>query len=153
MGGGPHEKVKDVRIYPDRPFVGVGAVVLNGNRVLLVKRALEPLSGEWSLPGGAVEIGETLEAAVIREVREETCLEVEVGPLVEVVDRLTQDNDGRVAYHFVIVDYLCRATGGSLQSASDAAAAEWVAIDDLDRFGLTRTARAVIRKAVALQHA
>src|SRR5438552_13789207 len=103
-----------MREYPVRPIVGVGAVVLDGDRVLLVKRAHEPLKGEWSLPGGAVEVGETLEAAVAREVREETCLEVEVGPLVEVVNRIVRDPGGRVEYHFVIVDYLCRPIGGTL---------------------------------------
>src|SRR5439155_14030934 len=141
----------DVRKYPERPIVGVGAIILDGDRVLLIKRGHEPLKGEWSLPGGAVDVGETLEAAVAREVREETCLDVEVGPLVEVVNRVTRDADGRVEYHFVIVDYLCRPIGGTLACASDAAAAEWVALDDLDRFSLTRTAVTVIRKATTLQ--
>src|SRR5205809_2114809 len=116
----------DGRRHPERPIVAVGAVILDGDRVLLVKRGQEPLKGEWSLPGGAIEIGETLEAAVVREVREETCLDVEVGPLVDVVNRITRDAEGRVDYHFVVVDYLCRPLGGTLACASDAAAAEWV---------------------------
>src|ERR1700730_9733573 len=135
---------KDVRIYPDRPIVGVGAVIFLDSNVLLVKRAHEPLKGEWSLPGGAVDVGETLSAAVVREAREETCLEVEVGPVVDVVDRITADDQGRVMYHFVIVDYLCRVIGGRLACASDAEAAEWVAVDDLDRFKLTQTAVDVV---------
>jgi mutator protein MutT len=141
---------EDVRIYPDRPIVGVGAVILEDDRVLLVKRAHEPLRGQWSLPGGAVDLGEPLVAAVVREVREETGLDVEVGPLVDVIDRITPDGD-RVAYHFVVVDYLCRVIGGELACASDADAAEWVAIAALDRFGVTPTAAAVIRKAQDLR--
>ena len=136
-----------MRIYPDRPIVGVGAVIFLDGQVLLVKRAHEPLKGEWSLPGGVVDVGETLSAAVAREAREETCLEVEVGPVVDVVERITADDQGRVAYHFVIVDYLCRVIGGRLACASDADAAEWVAIDALGRFALTPTAVDVILKA------
>ena len=139
-----------MRHYPNRPILGVGAVVLGGGRVLLVKRAHEPLKGEWSLPGGAVDVGETLEAAVVREVREETGLDVEVGPLVEVVTRIARDADLRVEYHFVIVDYLCRWAGGILACASDAEEAEWTAIEDLDRFSLTGAARGVIMKAAIL---
>ena len=136
-----------MRTYPDRPILGVGAVVLDAGCVLLVKRAHEPLKGEWSLPGGAVDVGETLVAAVVREVREETGLDVEVASLVEVVNRITRDAEGRVEYHFVIVDYLCRVAGGALAAASDAAAVEWARLDDLARFRLTAPACEVIEKA------
>ena len=100
--------------------MGVGAVVLDGDRVLLVKRGHAPLKGEWSLPGGTVELGETLEAAVAREVLEETGLEVDVGPLVEVIDRVQRAPDGRVEYHFIVVDYLCRGPGTDRSAGSDA---------------------------------
>lgn len=138
-----------MRTYPERPILGVGAVILEGDRVVLVKRGHEPSKGEWSLPGGAVDVGETLEAAIAREVLEETCLIVQVGPRVEIVERIIRDAGGRVQYHFVVVDYLCRVVGGVLASASDAAAAEWAALDDLDRFAVSPTAVAVIRKAVS----
>src|SRR3954471_16503073 len=96
-----------MRSYPDRPIVAVGAVVLDGDRVLLVQRGQEPLKGEWSLPGGVVEIGETLTAALVREVQEETSLDVVVGEVVEVLDSIRRDADGRAEYHYVIVDYAC----------------------------------------------
>ena len=105
----------DNRSFPARPIVGVGAVVVDDGRVLLVKRAQAPLKGEWSLPGGAVEVGETLSAAVQREVLEETGLVVSVGPIVEVLDRIHTDGDGRVEYHYVLIDYACTVVGGDWQ--------------------------------------
>ena len=138
-----------MRIYPERPIVGVGAVVLDGRRVLLVKRGNEPLKGEWSLPGGAVDVGETLEEALRREVLEETCLDVEVGPVVEVLDRIRRDPDGRVRFHYVLVDFLCRVRGGVLQCASDAAGAVWVDQADLPRYGVAGSAVRVIDKGLA----
>jgi 8-oxo-dGTP diphosphatase len=141
--------VNRLRTYPERPIVAVGAVVVDGDRVLLVKRANAPLKGEWSLPGGAVEVGETLEAALAREVREETCLDVTVGPVVEVLDSIRRDTAGRVEYHYVIVDYLCRVAGGTAACGSDAAEIAWVPVADLDRYRLADTAIAVIRRALA----
>ena len=140
-----------MRRFPSEPIVGVGAVVLDreGN-VLLAKRAHEPLKGEWSLPGGAVELGETLEAAVARELFEETGLTVEVGPVVEVLDRIERSADGRVAYHFVIIDYLCYANERSIVCGSDADDAKWVRIDELPAYHLTEKATAVIEKAFSL---
>jgi len=113
-------------LHPEQPVVSVGAVVIDGNRVLLVQRGQPPLKGQWSLPGGVVEVGEELHAALVREVREETCLDVRVGPVVDVLDRITRDAAGRVEYHYVIVDYLCATTSGTLTCASDAADARWV---------------------------
>lgn len=142
---------RGVRTFPDKPVVGVGAVVVDGELVVLVKRAHEPLKGEWSLPGGAVEVGETLAEAVAREVREETGLEVTVGPVVEVLDRVHRTSDGGVEYHFVIIDYLCAVAGGTLRAGSDAADICWAAVGDLARYRLTDVATAVIRKALEME--
>jgi 8-oxo-dGTP diphosphatase len=136
-----------MRSYPRRPVVGVGAVVLDARRVLLIRRAQEPLKGQWSLPGGGVELGETLEQAVAREVLEETGLEVDVGPIVDVLDRITRDDDGRVQHHYVLVDFVCRPSGGILASASDADAVEWVPVEALEDYGVADVTAAVIRKA------
>jgi 8-oxo-dGTP diphosphatase len=136
-----------VRQFPTQPVVGVGAVVFDGDRVLLVKRGHPPLKGEWSLPGGTVELGEALEAAVAREVLEETGLEVSVGQVVEVLDRVDRAPDGRIEYHFVIVDYACTVRGGSIASGSDADDARWVPIRELPAYRLTAKANAVIVEA------
>ena len=143
-----HSRIS-VRSYPDRPIVGVGAVVFDGDRVLLVKRAREPLKGQWSLPGGAVHVGETLTQAIAREVKEETGLDVEVGPVVEVLERIHRDPSGRVEYHYVLVDYLCQPANGTLAAASDAEAAAWVRVDALDSYGVAEVTMAVIRKGLA----
>jgi ADP-ribose pyrophosphatase YjhB (NUDIX family) len=113
------------REFPSAPLVGVGAVVVDDGRVLLVRRGTEPLKGQWSLPGGMLELGESLTAGVVREVREETGLIVEPVELVELLDRIHREGE-RVRYHFVIADYLCRVSGGTLQAASDAEAVRWV---------------------------
>jgi ADP-ribose pyrophosphatase YjhB (NUDIX family) len=113
------------REFPNAPLIGVGAVVVDGDRVLLVRRGTEPLKGQWSLPGGLVELGEPLVDAVLREVREETGLAVEPIELIELIDRIHREGE-RVRYHYVIADYLCRVTGGALQAASDADEVRWV---------------------------
>jgi 8-oxo-dGTP diphosphatase len=141
------------RSYPERPFVGVGAVILDDGKVLLVKRGSPPLLGEWSLPGGAVEVGETLEACVVREMQEETGLDVEVGPVIEVFDRITHDAAGRVQYHYVLVDYLCWPRGGELQAGSDVDDAIFVDPAQLERYLLTPKATAVIARALELARA
>ena len=113
------------REFPSAPLIGVSAVVVDRGRVLLVRRGTEPMKGRWTLPGGLVELGEPLEAAVVREVSEETGLTVEPLELIELLDRIHRDGE-RVRYHYVIADYLCRVTGGALRAASDADAARWV---------------------------
>src|SRR5271168_4850980 len=113
------------REYPETPLVGVGAVVVDKGRVLLVRRGCEPLKGQWSLPGGMLEVGESLTAGVVREVEEETSLTVETVELIELLDRIHRDGE-RVRYHYVIADYLCSVKGGELNAASDADAVRWV---------------------------
>ena len=140
----------DDRSFPSRPVVGVGAAIVDDGRVLLVKRGHPPLQGEWSLPGGAVEVGETLSAAIQREVLEETGLVVEVGPIVEVLDRIHTDGEGRVEYHYVLIDYICAVVGGRLVPSSDVADARWATREDILVFGLTSVAAAVIDKAFEL---
>lgn len=139
------------RRFPTQPIVGVGAVVVHDGRVLIGRRGHEPLKGQWSLPGGAVEVGETLEEAVAREVLEETGLRVSVGPVVEVLDRITRTADGRVEYHFVLVDYLCAVDGeAALAAASDVEALEWAREDDLPRFALNEKTASVITEGLAM---
>ena len=142
------------REYPEAPIVSVGAVVLHENQVLIIQRGQEPLKGEWSLPGGALELGETLEQGIRREVLEETGLEVEPLKIVEVFDRIVRDEAGAVRFHYVLVDYLCRVTGGALCCASDAAAARWVLREELNSHSKYRVAPftiAVIDKAFGIR--
>jgi 8-oxo-dGTP diphosphatase len=113
------------REFPIAPLVGVGAVVVEQGRVLLVQRGTEPAKGKWSIPGGLIDVGESLREAVAREVLEETGLVVEPIELIELLDRIHRDGD-RVRYHYVIADYLCRVVGGTLLAASDADAVRWV---------------------------
>jgi 8-oxo-dGTP diphosphatase len=140
----------DGRRYPDRPVVGVGAVVLVDGRVVLVKRAHEPLQGHWNLPGGVVELGETLRDACAREVLEETGLVVEVGAVVELFDRIMPDEEGRVQYHYVLVDYVCRPTGGELRCGTDASDVALADPAALEPYQLTAKALEVIAAALEL---
>jgi len=150
------------REYPARPIVGVGGVILVAPAeaaaigwpaplehvgVVLVKRLFEPLAAQWSLPGGTLEVGETLEAGVAREIAEETGLTVDVGPIVEVFDRIFRDGDSRVRYHFVLIDYVCRAAGGRLRAGSDVGDVTIANPGYLAAFGLTEKTLDVIGKA------
>ena len=130
--------------------MGVGAVIVDRGRVVVIKRRFEPLAGQWSLPGGAVDIGETLVECVAREMLEETGLVVEVGPVVEVFDRIIRDAAGGVQFHYVLVDYLCRPIGGELRAGSDVAEAVYAAPEELARFALADPANAVIRRALEI---
>lgn len=137
------------REYPDRPVVGVGAVIIRDGRVLLIRRGQPPMQGAWSLPGGALEVGETLVEGVRRESLEETGLQVEPLSVVEVLDRIAHDDAGRVQYHYVLVDFLCRVKGGTAASGSDATELRWAALDELD--AVAPFTREVIQKAWTLQ--
>lgn len=146
----PSEAARPSRQYPSQPIVGVGAVIIHDGKVVLIKRRFEPLAGQWTLPGGRLELGETLEAGLAREMLEETGLTVQVGPVVDVFDRILLDPERRVRYHYVLIDYLCRPVGGVLCHGSDVAAAEYVDPSDLARYRLTPKATAVIQRAVAM---
>ena len=139
----------DNRRYPGRPLVGAGALIFDRGKVLLVQRGKAPLKGYWSLPGGMVELGETLEDAVCREVLEETSLVVKVDCLGELFERILRDAAGKIEYHYVLADYVCRIAGGSLAAAGDAADARWVTIKDLDSVQLTSGTREVIERCYA----
>jgi len=140
------------RKYPDHPIVGVGGIVFRDDQVLLIKRGKEPSRGQWSIPGGAVQTGETLKEAVIRELREETHLEVEVLALTKVLDRIFHDPDGRVAYHYVLVDFLCSPKGGELKPDSDAEDGRFVPLRELSSYSLPPHTLEVIRRADWLRH-
>jgi mutator protein MutT len=138
------------RLYPARPLVGVGAVVWDGNRVLLERRGKPPAQGRWSLPGGLIEVGETAEDAVRREVSEECGIEVAVGPVLGLFEPVQRDQDGRVRYHFVVVDFLAYYRSGECRPGDDAADLCWVFPEDLDQFALQPATRSMIDHALAL---
>jgi 8-oxo-dGTP diphosphatase len=129
------------RLYPKQPLVGVGAVTVCFGMILLEKRKNEPGKGKWSIPGGLVELGEGAEQTAIREVREETSLAVEKPELIDVVDNVELDENGKVKYHFVIIDYFVRLKSGTLKAASDAAELRWVRLDEVRSYVLTGTFR------------
>ena len=133
------------REYPDSPLVGVGAIIIDEGHVLLVKRGHPPLAGEWSIPGGALEVGETVREGVVREAREETGLTVETVELLGVYDRVLRDGDGRVLYHYVLIDFLCRRVAGEAQPAGDADEACWFTRKEAGKLPLPKDTAEVIR--------
>ena len=135
------------REYPERPLVGVGGVVIRDERTLLIRRGSAPLEGEWSIPGGMLELGETILEGVRRELLEETAIEVRVLDLIEVFERVTRDEVGKLKYHFVILDYLCEAVRGEAQAGSDVTDVAWARESELSKYSLTPTATRVIQKA------
>lgn len=141
------------REYPAHPVVGVGAVVVRNGRALIVRRAHEPRKGEWSLPGGMLDLGESLADAARREIKEETGLEVEPGPIIETFDRVHRDAAGRIRYHFVIVDFVCWSDSGDAVAGSDAEAVAWVTADEIDQYGVNAHAKAVILKGLEVLRA
>ena len=145
--------------YPERPVVGVGGVIIDGGRTLLIRRGSEPLLGQWSIPGGTLEIGETLQEGVARELLEETRVVVRVLDLIEVFDRIFPGNSAassakhRPRFHYVIADYLCERLGGEPRAGSDVTELAFAREDELARFGLTETATRVLKKAFAMDRA
>ena len=137
------------REYPESPLVGVGAVIVRDNRALLIRRGQPPLLGEWSLPGGVLECGESLREAAIREAREETGLVVEVGDMLGVYERVIRSEDARVRYHYVLIDFLCRPVAGELIAGSDAADAGWFSREELPALKLAYDANDVVLKGLA----
>jgi 8-oxo-dGTP diphosphatase len=144
------------REFPEVPRAGVGAVVLDGDQVVLVRRGRPPSAGKWSIPGGLIELGERIEEAVAREVQEECGLQIRVGPVCGVIDRVVLDAEpdggaGRVRYHWVIVDYLAEVVAGDLRAGSDAVEARWVPLADIARYDTTDGLAAMIHRAVCLR--
>ncbi len=138
-----------MREYPDRPIVGVGAVIVDGGCALIVRRATEPLKGQWSIPGGMLELGEKLREGLAREVREETGLEVEVGDVLDVFDSIFPDAQGRTQYHYVLIDYRCTVQSGTATAGSDVSEVRWARSEELDGLGMKEVTVGVIRKALA----
>jgi len=138
------------REYPAHPVVGVGAVVVRDGKALIIKRAHEPRKGEWSLPGGLLELGESLQDAAHREIKEETGLDVDVGPVIETFDRVHRDDHGRIRYHFVIVDFVCWSNRGVAVPGSDAEGVAWVTPEEIDVYEVNAHAKAVILKGLGV---
>ena len=137
----------DDRRYPQRPIIGVGALIFHRGRILMAQRGKEPLKGWWSLPGGALEVGESLDCAVRREVREETGLEIEPLSVFEIFERIMRDEAGAPEYHYVLIDYICRVTGGTLCAGDDVCRVEWVRPEGLKDLQITEGTLVVIEKA------
>jgi|SRR5215831_2589995 len=134
------------REFPEHPLIGVGSIIIESDRVVLVKRAHPPIQGHWSIPGGVLEVGEMVREAAIREAQEETGLIVEPGELLGVFDRILRDPDRRVQYHYVLIDFLCRKVGGQLRAASDAAEVRWFSPEELSTLNLAEDTVEVIQK-------
>jgi ADP-ribose pyrophosphatase YjhB (NUDIX family) len=136
------------RDYPEHPIIGVGAVIVEGGRVLLVRRDTEPLRGEWSVPGGMLELGEKLRDGVRREALEETGVKVEPGEVLDVFDSIFTDGLGKTQYHYVLIDYLCRVISGEAQAGSDVSDVRWVSLEALPAMGLREPVEQVVRKGL-----
>ncbi len=137
------------REYPNAPLVGVGAIIIEHGRVLLIKRGKPPLEGQWSIPGGMLEIGEELREAAVREAREETGIEVEAGELLGVFDRVIRDSEGRVQYHYVLIDFLCQSISGEPCAGGDASEVRWFTREEAAALPLMEDTKEVIQKGFA----
>ncbi len=137
------------RDYPEQPIIGVGAVIIQDGRALLVRRDTEPLKGEWSVPGGMLELGEKLHDGVRREALEETGLQVEPGEVLDVFDSIFADEQGRTQYHYVLIDYLCRPISGDAKAGSDVSGVRWVSAEELSGLHLRESIEQVVRKGLA----
>ncbi len=137
-----------MREYPKMPVVGVGAVVLNKNKILLVKRGKEPRKGYWAIPGGVLNVGETIENAIKREVEEETNIKIEIIRLIDVIEDIIYDDQGNVRFHYILVDYLAKYKEGELQAGSDVSDAKWISIEDLGRFKIAKTTKDMIKRII-----
>lgn len=141
------------REYPEHPIVGVAAIVVHGGQVLLVQRGREPAKGLWGLPGGMLELGETLAEGVRREVLEECGVAIEVGPLVAVFEPRLRDDTGRLRFHYVVLDYLAHYVDGELRAADDADDARWVDLAALDSLPMLMETREIIRQGAVMSAA
>ena len=134
------------RLYPDQPVVGIGVVIVADTKIVLIKRGNEPSRGKWTIPGGLVELGETVENAVIREAKEETGLAVGNPVLIDVVGNVDLDEHGKIKYHYVIIDYLVHVKGGEVGAASDAAELRWIPFDEVEKYDLTASFRVFFKQ-------
>ena len=137
----------DGRKYPSRPIVGVGVVILDADKVLLIKRGKPPRAGTWSLPGGAQESGETLKEAAIREIYEETNLKVEIMGLIDIVDSIRRDKKGDTEYHYTLIDFAARVTGGALRAGDDAIDSHWFTLQEIKELDIWSETKRIIRMA------
>jgi mutator protein MutT len=147
VSGFPY-KVSDYRVYPHLPVPAVGAITFHRGNVLLVQRGRKPNIGKWTLPGGVVELGENPVEALKREILEECGISVEIGDVVEVVNRVIPDESGRIQYHYIIIDYVAKYKGGVLKPASDILDARWVSLEEIEKYDLTEGLIPVIQKAI-----
>jgi 8-oxo-dGTP diphosphatase len=136
------------REYPTQPVVGVGALIVHEGKLLIVKRGVEPAKGKWSIPGGAVELGERIRDALVREVKEECGLDVEIAlkSPMDAIDNIIISRDGRLQYHYVLLQFLARLKGGTLKPASDVLDARWVLLDEVEKYNLTKSFRSFFKK-------
>jgi len=138
------------RLYPEQPIIGIGAVIVDQGRALLVRRNTEPLKGEWSVPGGVLELGEKLRDGAAREALEETGMHVEVGEVLDVFDSIFTDTEGRTEYHYVLIDFLCRPISGEARAGSDVSEVKWITSADLEQLRLRASIAQVLRKALSI---